>query len=75
MAGIDLSGLLNGRGDDLDRWARAINPQFVRVLRTIDFDRTWERAEGAKCERCWKYSVFAGPVCDSCASALKEMLG
>ena len=47
MAGIDLRGLLDGRGDDLDRWARTINPQFVRVLRTIDFDRTWERAEGA----------------------------
>jgi ornithine--oxo-acid transaminase len=44
---IDLRGLLEGRGDDLDLWARTINPQFVRVLRTIDFDRTWERAEGA----------------------------
>ncbi len=47
MAGTDLSSLLRDRGDDLDRWARTINPQFVRVLRTIDFDRTWERAEGA----------------------------
>jgi len=47
MAGTDLSSLLHDRGDDLDRWARTINPQFVRVLRTIDFDRTWERAEGA----------------------------
>jgi ornithine--oxo-acid transaminase len=47
MPGIDLRALLNGRSDDLDRWARTINPQFVRVLRTIDFDRTWERAEGA----------------------------
>jgi ornithine--oxo-acid transaminase len=47
MAGTDLSSLLQDRGDDLDRWARTINPQFVRVLRTIDFDRTWERAEGA----------------------------
>ena len=47
MAGIDLRALLDGRGDDLDRWARTINPQFVRVLRTIGFDRTWERAEGA----------------------------
>jgi ornithine--oxo-acid transaminase len=47
MPGIDLRTLLNGRSDDLDRWARTINPQFVRVLRTIDFDRTWERAEGA----------------------------
>jgi ornithine--oxo-acid transaminase len=47
MAGIDLRALLDGRGDDLDRWAHTINPQFVRVLRTIDFDRTWERAQGA----------------------------
>jgi ornithine--oxo-acid transaminase len=47
VGGIDLRALLDGRGDDLDRWARTINPQFVRVLRTIDFDRTWERAEGA----------------------------
>ncbi|HLX32279.1 MAG TPA: aspartate aminotransferase family protein [Gaiellaceae bacterium] len=35
------------RGEDLDLWARTINPQFVRVLRTIGFDRTWSRAEGA----------------------------
>jgi ornithine--oxo-acid transaminase len=47
MARIELRALLEQRGDDLDRWARTINPQFVRVLRTIDFDRTWERAEGA----------------------------
>jgi len=35
------------RGEDLDLWARTINPQFVRVLRTIDFDRVWASAEGA----------------------------
>src|SRR5258706_58856 len=32
---------------DLDLWARTINPQFARVLKTIGFDRTWVRAEGA----------------------------
>ncbi len=48
MGDFDLKALLDGAGgDDLDRWARTINPQFVRVLRTIDFDRTWARAEGA----------------------------
>src|SRR3954465_10156505 len=47
MAEFDRRALLAGRGDDHDRWAETINPQFVRVLRTIDFDRTWERAEGA----------------------------
>jgi ornithine--oxo-acid transaminase len=32
---------------DFDLHARVINPQFVRVLRTIGFDRRWTRAEGA----------------------------
>jgi ornithine--oxo-acid transaminase len=39
--------LASRRGEDLDLWAEWINPQFVRVLRTIGFDRTWVRAEGA----------------------------
>jgi ornithine--oxo-acid transaminase len=48
MADFDLKALLDGRtGDDHDRWARTINPQFVRVLRTIGFDRTWAGADGA----------------------------
>jgi len=34
-------------GESLELWARTINPQFARVLRTIGFDRTWARAEGA----------------------------
>jgi isoleucyl-tRNA synthetase len=38
-----------------------------------------ERADGTKCERCWKYSTKVGEdaqfptVCDSCAAALREM--
>jgi isoleucyl-tRNA synthetase len=38
-----------------------------------------ERADGVKCERCWKYSTRVGEdpkyptVCDSCAAALREM--
>ena len=40
--------LLEARaGEDLDLYARYVNPQFVRVLRTIGFDRTWARTEGA----------------------------
>jgi isoleucyl-tRNA synthetase len=40
-----------------------------------------ERAAGAKCERCWKYSerIGAAPafptVCDACGEALKEIVG
>jgi ornithine--oxo-acid transaminase len=48
MSDFSLEALLDSRrGEDLDLWARMINPQFVRVLRTIGFDRTWARAEGA----------------------------
>jgi ornithine--oxo-acid transaminase len=45
---LDVRSLLDDAGPgDLDLWARTINPQFVRVLRTIGFDRPWMRAEGA----------------------------
>jgi ornithine--oxo-acid transaminase len=45
---MDVRSLLEStRESDLDLWARTINPQFVRVLRTIGFDRHWARAEGA----------------------------
>jgi len=42
---------------------------------------TVERADGTKCERCWKYSTEVGKdaefstVCDTCAAALREMNG
>ena len=44
---MDLRGLIANAGDEHDLWATTINPQFVRVLRTIGFDRTWTSAEGA----------------------------
>jgi ornithine--oxo-acid transaminase len=45
---LDVRSLLEDAGKgDLDLWAKTINPQFVRVLRTIGFDRPWARAEGA----------------------------
>ena len=34
------------RTDPFESYARSVNPQFVRVLRTIGFDRRWARAEG-----------------------------
>jgi isoleucyl-tRNA synthetase len=42
---------------------------------------TVERAEGTKCERCWKYTKDVGQdsgfptVCAACSAALREMLG
>jgi ornithine--oxo-acid transaminase len=43
-----LKELVEARGAEaLDLHAQTINPQFVRLLRTIGFDRRWARAEGA----------------------------
>jgi ornithine--oxo-acid transaminase len=33
-------------GEELELHARFVNPQFVRMLRTIGFDRRWVRGEG-----------------------------
>jgi len=39
--------LLEGRArEDYELYAQTINPQFMRVLKTIGFDRVWARAEG-----------------------------
>jgi len=43
-----LTDLVEERGGEaLDLHAKTINPQFVRLLRAIGFDRRWARAEGA----------------------------
>ncbi len=48
MSEFDLQALIATHlGSELDLHAAAINPQFVRVLRTIGFDRHWARASGA----------------------------
>src|SRR6476661_5524444 len=48
MSSLDIRGLVEARqGESRDLWARTINPQFARVLKTIGFDRTWVRAQGA----------------------------
>ncbi len=48
MAGFSVSELVEARrGEASELWAATINPQFVRVLKTIGFDRTWVRGEGA----------------------------
>jgi len=42
-----LTELVDERGAEaLDLHAQTINPQFVRLLRTVGFDRRWARAQG-----------------------------
>ena len=33
-------------GEEYELYARTINPQFMRLLKTIGFDRVWSRAQG-----------------------------
>ncbi len=46
--GFDLGAVLEAhRGENFQLYARHVNPQLVRVLRSIGFDRLYRRAEGA----------------------------
>ena len=46
--GFDLKSVLSERsGEGASLWARHLNPQTSRVLRSIGFDRRWERGEGS----------------------------
>src|SRR5579864_4119474 len=46
--GFDLPSVLQARkGEGAALWSKYLNPQTSRVLRSIGFDRRWERAEGS----------------------------
>ena len=54
----------------------------VALSNAYDFlDVRVERAEGTKCERCWKYTTDVGSdpdyptACAACAAAVKQTLG
>ncbi|HLH41795.1 MAG TPA: isoleucine--tRNA ligase [Bryobacteraceae bacterium] len=69
--------------DLLERYAADLPSLFIvsQVALNAPEGVIVERADGSKCERCWKYSTGVGEdpdfpaVCESCAAALKEMLG
>ena len=47
MAGLDIRAVLaDHEGQDYDLYAQTINPQFIKMLRTIGYDRVWGRARG-----------------------------
>jgi isoleucyl-tRNA synthetase len=79
IIGTPLEARVRLAGGKVDDYAADLPELFVVsqvILEPGDtLSATIERAEGAKCERCWKYSSFTGAVCDPCAEALKEMLG
>jgi isoleucyl-tRNA synthetase len=69
--------------DLLERYAADLPTLFI--VSQVELDAPGgvivERADGSKCERCWKYSTAVGQdldfptVCEFCSAALKEMLG
>jgi isoleucyl-tRNA synthetase len=77
--GTSLEAKVRLAGAKLDDYAADLPALFivsqVELEPGDELKVTVERAEGAKCERCWKYSVFTGPVCEPCADALKDILG
>ena len=83
--GTSLEARVRLTGAEIDDYAAELPALFI-VSQVVlepgeDLRVTVERADGVKCERCWKYSTFVGEdaawptVCDSCSDALKEMLG
>lgn len=71
----------------LDRYQEQLPALFIVSQVTLEDHATAdlavhvERAQGAKCERCWKYATDVGfdsdfpTVCVSCSNALKEIAG
>jgi len=81
--GAPLEARVRLSGANVDDFAPDLPALFI-VSQVIlepgsEIKATIERADGAKCERCWKYSTAIGEddayptVCDSCSAALKEM--
>jgi isoleucyl-tRNA synthetase len=68
----------------LERYQEVLPALFIVSQVSLDrggpaLDVTVERASGAKCERCWKYTGDVGSdaafptICAPCAAAVKEM--
>ena len=77
--GTSLEARVRLAGAKLDDYAADLPALFIVSQVALEdggeLKVTVERAEGAKCERCWKYSSFTGAVCEPCTEALREMLG
>jgi isoleucyl-tRNA synthetase len=46
----------------------------VELSEAPELSVTIERAQGTKCERCWKYTSSDGRICDPCHKAVEEIL-
>lgn len=87
-SGLEAKILLEAGGglyELLERYQAELPAVFitsqVELRRGEGLRATVVRADGTKCERCWKYSTAVGSdpglptVCPACAAAVREMLG
>jgi isoleucyl-tRNA synthetase len=87
-SGLEAKILLEADGglyELLERYQAELPAVFitsqVELRRGEGLRATVVRADGTKCERCWKYSTAVGSdpglptVCPACAAAVREMLG
>jgi isoleucyl-tRNA synthetase len=79
IIGTSLEAKVRLSGAKLDDYAADLPALFITSQVELEpgdeLKVTVERADGAKCDRCWKYSVFTGAACEACSDALREMLG
>ena len=89
--GAPLEALVRLKADDglsplLDRYLNELPGLFIVSQVVLErghnaLEVQIERAQGQKCERCWKYTTDVGKnsefptVCAACAEAVKEILG
>jgi isoleucyl-tRNA synthetase len=82
LIGTSLEARLRVVSSDLfERYAQDLPALFIVSQVALDAENgiIVERADGSKCERCWKYSTAVGEdaeyptVCGDCAPILKDM--
>jgi isoleucyl-tRNA synthetase len=88
--GLEAKIILNGANPDADLWRKYVAklPALFIVSQVEvgsasaaagDVVLSVQRADGAKCERCWNYSTHVGEnldyptVCERCVAALQEI--
>jgi isoleucyl-tRNA synthetase len=88
--GLEAKVVLNGANPDADLWRKyhAKLPALFIVSQVEigsagaaagDVVLSVQRADGAKCDRCWNYSTHVGEnldyptVCERCVAALQEI--
>ena len=85
VIGTSLEAKVRLTGAGIDEYAKDLPALFITSQVVLEAGTelrvTIEKADGHKCERCWKYATDIASdqkypsVCGPCAAALRDMLG